>query len=160
SSRPEDQGQARRLLRRLRSLRPPGVRVPEGQPPGPPPGRRLRPPRSGPDGVPELPPIPGRQGPDGARHPAGAERPGRDASALNLLSVGAFVDDKAVKNTVAYRIVGQIVDHVYGPDEKVTPEEFLHVYRIFNGAGGSWEGLIGGDMKSVAILEGALERFI
>lgn len=69
-------------------------------------------------------------------------------------------DESAVKNTVAYRIVRQIVDHVYGPDEKVTPEEFLHVYRIFNGAGGSWEGLIGGDMRSVAMLEGALDRFI
>jgi hypothetical protein len=69
-------------------------------------------------------------------------------------------DESAVKNTVAYRIVRQIADHVYGPDEKVSSEEFLHVYRMFNGAGGSWEGLIGGDMKSVAILEGALERFI
>ena len=69
-------------------------------------------------------------------------------------------DESAVKQTVAYRIVRQIVDHVYGPDEKVSPEEFLHVYRIFNGAGGSWRELIGGDMRSVAILEGALERFI
>jgi len=69
-------------------------------------------------------------------------------------------DESAVKKTVAYKIVRQIVDHVYGSDEKVSPEEFLHVYRIFNGAGGSWEGLIGGDMKSVAILEGAIDRFI
>lgn len=69
-------------------------------------------------------------------------------------------DESAVKNTVAFRIVRQIVDHVYGSDEKVTPEDFLHVYRMFHGAGGSWEGLIGGDMKSVAILEGALDRFI
>jgi hypothetical protein len=69
-------------------------------------------------------------------------------------------DESAVKNTVAFRIVRQIVDHVYGADEKISPEEFLNVYRIFNGAGGSWEGLIDGDMKSVAILEGALDRFI
>ena len=69
-------------------------------------------------------------------------------------------DESAVKNTVAFKIVRQIVDHVYGSDEKVSADEFLHVYRIFNGAGGSWEGLIGGDMKSVAVLEGAIDRFI
>ena len=70
------------------------------------------------------------------------------------------MSDDPVKQTVAYKIVGQIVDHVYGSDEKIEPDEFLHVYRIFNGAGGSWEGLIRGDMRSVALLEGALDRFI
>lgn len=70
------------------------------------------------------------------------------------------MSDDSVKQTVAFRIVRQIVDHVYGSDEKVSSEEFLQVYRMFNGAGGSWEGLINGDMKAVSLLEGALDRFI
>lgn len=68
--------------------------------------------------------------------------------------------EDSVKQTIAWRIVRQITDHVYGSDEKISSEEFLHVYRMFSGAGGSWEGLIRGDMKSVAILEGALDRFL
>lgn len=70
------------------------------------------------------------------------------------------MSDSPVKQTVAYKIVRQIVDHVYGSDEEVTPDDFMSVYRIFNGAGGSWEGIIRGDMHSIAVLEGALDRFI
>lgn len=70
------------------------------------------------------------------------------------------MSDSPVKQTVAYRIVGQFVDHIYGHDEKVSEEEFIHVFRIFMGAGGSWEAIIDGDMRSVALLEGALDRFI
>jgi hypothetical protein len=69
-------------------------------------------------------------------------------------------DDDSVKQTVAFRIVRQSTDHVYGSDEKISPEEFLSIYRMFSGAGGSWEGLVKGDMKSVTLLEGALDRLI
>lgn len=76
------------------------------------------------------------------------------------MSARRAVDDDSVKQTLAWRIVRQIVDHIYGSDEKVSAEEFMQVYRMFVGAGGSWEGLIDGDMKSVALLEGAIDRFI
>lgn len=70
------------------------------------------------------------------------------------------MSDDSVKQTLAYRIVRQIVDHVYGSDETVSPEEFLHVYHVFNGAGGSWEAVVNGDMHAVALLEGAIDRFL
>lgn len=70
------------------------------------------------------------------------------------------MSDDIVKETVAYRVCRQIVDHVYGSEEKLSSEEFLQVYRIFHGAGGSWEGVIRGDLHAVNLLEGALDRFM
>ena len=68
------------------------------------------------------------------------------------------MSDDIVKQTVAYRVCRQIVDHVYGSDEKLSPDEFLQVYRMFNGAGGSWEAVVRGDLHAITLLEGAIDR--
>ncbi len=70
------------------------------------------------------------------------------------------MDEDSVKQTLAWRIVRQLVDHVYGSDEKMSSDDFLTVYRAFAGAGGSWEAFIQGDIKAVALLESALDSFI
>lgn len=70
------------------------------------------------------------------------------------------MSDSPVKQTVAWKIVKQIVDHVYGSKEKLDDAEFLHVYRIFCGAGGSWEAVMAGDLDEIVRLEGSIERFL
>lgn len=79
---------------------------------------------------------------------------------MSLLCVINGVSESLVKQTVAYKIVRQIVDHVYGSDEKISSKDFIHIYRVFIGIGGNWERLIDGDMKSVALLEEVLDRFL
>lgn len=65
-----------------------------------------------------------------------------------------------VKDTTAYKIVRQIVDHVYGSDEKISGEDFVFVHHAYIADGGSWEKLMAGDMGCVKILEDVLERFV
>ncbi|OPZ37450.1 MAG: hypothetical protein BWY99_01869 [Synergistetes bacterium ADurb.BinA166] len=65
-----------------------------------------------------------------------------------------------MKDTTAYKVVRQIVDHVHGPDEKVSDGEMIDIHRAFGQAGGSWEALMAGDMGSVEILEDVLDAFM
>ncbi len=70
------------------------------------------------------------------------------------------MDGAGVKDTTAYKIVRQIVDHVYGSDEKVSNKEFVDIYRRYVAAGGSWERLMDGDMGCVKIIEDVLGEFM
>jgi hypothetical protein len=65
-----------------------------------------------------------------------------------------------VKDTTAYKITRQVMDHVYGDDEKLSSDEFVAVFNMYLGRKGSWEGIMAGDMKNVEILEGVLESFV
>ncbi len=68
--------------------------------------------------------------------------------------------DVTVKDTTAYKIVRQIADHVYGPDEKLSGEEFVQIYHEYGRRGGSWERLMDGDMGCVKIIEDSIDTFI
>jgi len=70
------------------------------------------------------------------------------------------MEGAGVKDTTAYRIVRQIADHVYGPDEKISGKEFGEIYRSYLLGGGSWERLMDGDMGCVKIIEDVLESFM
>ncbi len=68
--------------------------------------------------------------------------------------------DVTVKDTTAYKIVRQITDHVYGPDEKLSPEDFVKIYHDYGSRGGSWEKLMDGDMGCVKIIEDSIDTFV
>ena len=70
------------------------------------------------------------------------------------------MDDPGVRDTAAYRIVRQITDHVYGPDEKVSDSDFIKIYEEYNSQGGSWEKLMAGDMGCVKIIEDAIDALM
>lgn len=64
------------------------------------------------------------------------------------------------KDTTAYKIVRQIADHVYGPDEKLSDDEFMGIFNDYGRRGGSWERLMDGDMGCVKIIEDAIDSFM
>ena len=68
--------------------------------------------------------------------------------------------EPGVKDTVAYKIVRQVTDHVYGPDTKLSNEDFVKLFHDYGTRGGSWERLMDGDMGCVKILEDAIDAFI
>ena len=65
-----------------------------------------------------------------------------------------------IKDTTAYIITRQVMDHIYGDDEKLSSEDFVAIFKMYLGRGGSWEGLMGGSMKDVEILENVLSAFV
>ena len=71
-----------------------------------------------------------------------------------------MVMDAGIKDTTAYAISRQVMDHVYGEDEELSEQDFSYVSRDFKRRGGSWESLMAGDMRSVEALEAALESLV
>lgn len=70
-------------------------------------------------------------------------------------------DTKAgIKDTVAYRISRQIMDHMYGSDEDMSDEDFVGIYTDFHRRGGSWKDIMDGDMKSVKHIEDSIEYLV
>lgn len=65
-----------------------------------------------------------------------------------------------VKDTTAYTISRQIMDHIYGDDEEMSNEDFIGLYHDFHRRGGSWQALMDGDMRSVKIIEDALDCLV
>lgn len=53
----------------------------------------------------------------------------------------------------ANRIVRQFVDHLFGPDMLVLPEDFTTLRLAFRVGGGSWERLLHGDITHTRFLE-------
>lgn len=68
--------------------------------------------------------------------------------------------EASVKDTTAYQIVRQVLDHTWGSDSKLSDEEFLKIVSGFFGFGGSWERLMSGDMKCVKALEDSIDGFM
>lgn len=71
-----------------------------------------------------------------------------------------MMSDIGVKDTTAYKITRQIMDHIYGSDEKLSNKEFLAIYELFNRSGGSWGALMNDSMDDVVKLEKCLENFV
>ena len=65
-----------------------------------------------------------------------------------------------IKDTTAYTIVRQVMDHIYGDDEKLSSEDFVAIFKMYLGRGGSWEGIMDGNMRDVQTLENVLQAFI
>jgi hypothetical protein len=65
-----------------------------------------------------------------------------------------------VKDTTAYVISRQIMDHIYGDDEEMSNQDFVSLYHDFHRRGGSWQALMDGDMRSVKVIEDALECLV
>lgn len=65
-----------------------------------------------------------------------------------------------VKDTTAYKISRQIMDHVYGEDEEISDQDFVNIYHDFHRRGGSWQALMDGDMKSVKCIEDVLDDLV
>lgn len=70
------------------------------------------------------------------------------------------MESAGVKDTTAYKITRQVMDHVYGEDEKMSSDEFVAVFHMYLGRQGTWQGIMDGDMKNVKILEDVLEAFV
>ena len=68
--------------------------------------------------------------------------------------------EPSVKDTTAYKISRQIMDHIYGDDEKMSNEDFVKVYHNFHQSGGSWRALMEGDMNSVDIIEKSIALLV
>jgi hypothetical protein len=64
-----------------------------------------------------------------------------------------------LKDTAAWRIVRQVVDHTWG-DEELEDEAFLKICLLFVKNGGSWQNLMGGDMDSIKALEDSIDSFM
>lgn len=65
-----------------------------------------------------------------------------------------------VKDTTAYIISRQIMDHIYGNDEEISETDFVNLYHDFHRRGGSWKSVMDGDIKSVKIIEDAIEYLV
>jgi hypothetical protein len=65
-----------------------------------------------------------------------------------------------VKDTSAWRIVRQLINHSWGADQELDENEFLNICSNFYHNGGSWELLLDGDMSHVSILETCIEASI
>lgn len=60
------------------------------------------------------------------------------------------------KTTVAYKITRQLVDHVYGEDQKITDPNFYGICNIFFRSGGLWKSIVDGDIDHIVKLEKAI----
>lgn len=57
------------------------------------------------------------------------------------------MSDVDVSDTVAYKIVDQIVGHIF-PDYDFDDRDFVKVFRIYSGLGGRWQDMVQGDIRS------------
>ncbi len=65
-----------------------------------------------------------------------------------------------LRQTAAYRIVREIIDHSWGADEALSDEDLIKICDMFRQIGGKWEPLIDGDLDAVCNLEHVIEGFI
>lgn len=68
--------------------------------------------------------------------------------------------DLGTKDTVAFKICRQILDHIYGNEQEFDGSDFLCVHKTFTSIGGSWEDVVNGDPKSLHLLMDVLAAFV
>jgi len=93
------------------------------------------------------------------RHPGMQENTSPFVSSLTV-KISNSDSGVDVKDTTAYKIARQIMDHIYGDDEDMSNEDFVGLYHDFLRRGGSWKSLMDGDMRSVKFIEDALESLV
>lgn len=68
--------------------------------------------------------------------------------------------DSGIRDTAAYKIVQQILDHTRPDSSKIEDAEFLRILSGFYKRGGSWERLMDGDMRSMINLEDSIDALM
>lgn len=68
--------------------------------------------------------------------------------------------DLGVKSTAAYRVIRQIVDHSWGSDEEFNSEEVILICKTFSDTGGTWIGIMAGDVSCIQKLEEVINSHI
>lgn len=66
----------------------------------------------------------------------------------------------SVKDTTAYAVVEQIIDHNWTAKHKLADDEFLSLCLAFEKSNGSWSGLMDGDIGQVVKLTTLIEDLI
>ena len=64
-----------------------------------------------------------------------------------------------IKDTIAYKIIRQMVDHIWGGQE-LSDDQLMSICRLFGSRGASWESLMNGSMDNSVILEECIESVI
>lgn len=65
----------------------------------------------------------------------------------------------SLRNTAAYKVVDQLVSHMYGSAEW-EEKDLVCVYRLFCRRRGSWEGIMRGDSSQFRILETVIGDYL
>lgn len=71
---------------------------------------------------------------------------------------GAMASD--IKDTAAWRIIEQVLEHTWGGDYDMGSDAVLSVCDGFVKGGGSWRGLMEGDSDSISLLEKCIGKVI
>lgn len=53
----------------------------------------------------------------------------------------------------ANRLIRKLVDNLLGPDMMILPADYLLLRLAFKSRGGTWEGIIQGDMTTTRLIE-------
>jgi hypothetical protein len=67
--------------------------------------------------------------------------------------------ESVVRETAAWRVVRQILDHCWGGAD-LSDDEFVELCVDFRRRGGLWEPVMSGDLDAIVILEKAIDSFI
>jgi len=70
------------------------------------------------------------------------------------------VTDIGPKDTTAWAITRQILDHSFGNDEDLEDDEFLNLCQRYYEENGSWEEIQNGDYRLVKLIESLIEQII
>jgi len=68
--------------------------------------------------------------------------------------------EKIYKETTAYRVIRQLIDHSWGVDVDVSSGLLTDICKTFYRLGGSWERLVDGDPKCFRILDSAINSHL
>ena len=69
------------------------------------------------------------------------------------------MEDAGIKQTTAYRVIRQVIDHTWGSDEELDDSDIVTVCKNFRDQKGSWKNLLDGEVESFNKLEKALTVF-
>jgi hypothetical protein len=70
------------------------------------------------------------------------------------------MDKIGIRDTTAYRIIRQIIDHTWGSDIELEDPEIINICQSFHRLGGSWEQLMNGDISNFTYLEQSIDTLI
>lgn len=64
------------------------------------------------------------------------------------------------RDTIAWRIVQELIKHTWGEDETFDDDDFLDICSNFVRSGGLWEDLIKGDTSHISLLGEKIHDFM
>ncbi len=79
---------------------------------------------------------------------------------MNCLWILLGMGEISVRDTISYKIVRQILDHVYGDMIDLTDEDFLDIYNSYMKSGGSWQELLSGSISRFDQLKGLIKSWV